>query len=144
MQSYKGFVGQNAEKSHYFQPILDRLQVVPSPLEARRKGVFTEGKSDFYVLNWYKKYHDPDCKIDFVPIGGAGNAAPLMALYLGLASKFVLLLDSDKAGDRAKEKYLRELPIEESHIVQLGTVFSTGKKREIEDLLPPQIKGEGS
>ena len=141
-QLYKSFIGQNSEKSHYFQPILDKLQVVPSPLEARRAGVFTEGKSDFYILNWFKKYHCPECAVDFVPLGGSGNAAPLMALYLGLAQDFVLLLDSDGAGNEAKEKYLKELPIQASQIIQLGTVFISEGLREIEDLISTDMKDE--
>ena len=141
-QLYKSFIGQNAEKSHYFQPILDKLQVIPSPLEARRSGVFTEGKSDFYILNWFKKYHCPECVIDFVPLGGSGNAAPLMALYLGLAQDFVLLLDSDKAGNEAREKYLRELPVQTSQIIQLGKLFASDGLREIEDLISASMKDE--
>ena len=133
-QRYKTFVGQNAEKSHYFQPILDSLQVSPSHLEAIREGVLTEGKSDFYILNWYKKYHEESCTLDFVPVGGATNASALMSLYLGLALRFVFLLDSDRAGHEAKKRYLRELPISEERILQISEVFSPGKKT-IEDLL---------
>ncbi|MCY3852923.1 MAG: AAA family ATPase, partial [Gammaproteobacteria bacterium] len=39
-QPYRTFVGQNADKGHYFQPVLDRLQVSPSLLETTREGVF--------------------------------------------------------------------------------------------------------
>ena len=139
VQLYRTFVGKNAEKTHYFQPILDRLQVSPSLLEATREGVFTEGKSDFYILNWYKKYHDQDSRLDFVPIGGATNAKAVMSLYLGLALRFVLLLDSDRAGREAKARYLRELPISADAILQIGDVL--GAKREIEDLLSNNMKG---
>lgn len=123
---YRNFVGQNAEKSHYFQPILDRLQVTPSLLEATRQGVFTEGKSDFYILNWYKRYHDPDLELDFIPIGGATNGSSLMSLYLGLCLDFVFLLDGDQQGNAAKEKYLRNLPVSEEKIAQLPQFL--GKK----------------
>ena len=133
-QFYKTFVGQNAEKSHYFQPILDRLQVSPSSLEAVREGILTEGKSDFYILNWYKKYHDKRCTLDFVPVGGATNASALMSLYLGLAFRFVFLLDSDKEGQEAKKRYLRDLPISEKEMIQIGEVFGSRTKR-IEDLV---------
>ena len=136
---YKTFVGRNAEKSHYFQPILDRLQVSPSLLEATREGVFTEGKSDFYILNWYKKYHDKRSTLDFVPVGGAANASALMSLYLGLARNFVFLTDSDKAGQEARKRYLHNLPISEEAILSIGDI-STWKKKTIEDLVSADMK----
>ncbi len=139
-QSYKHFVGQNAEKSHYFQPILDRLQVSPSLLEATREGVFTEGKSDFYILNWYKKYRQKQTDLDFVPVGGANNASALMSLYLGLSLRFVLLLDSDSEGNKAKKNYLNKLPISENSIIQIGDVFQTPRKKKIEDLISNDTK----
>lgn len=140
-EPYKTFVGQNAEKSHYFQPILDRLQVSPSLLEARHEGVFTEGKSDFYILNWYKKYHDPDCGLDFIPVGGAANGGALISLYLGLAVRFVFLLDSDKGGDDSKERYLRDLPVSSDAILQIADAFPRRRGvNEIEDLISPKTK----
>ena len=139
-QFYKTFVGQNADKSHYFQPILDRLQVSPSLLEATREGVLTEGKSDFYILNWYKKYHGKNCKLDFVPVGGATNASALISLYLGLSLKFVFLLDSDKAGQQAKKNYLDRLPMSENRIIQIGDVFKSPRKFAIEDLISGNMK----
>ena len=140
-QFYKTFVGKYPEHGHYFQPILDKLQVSASMLEAIREGVFTEGKSDFYILNWYKKYHKPDLAIDFFPIGGATNAKPLMSLYLGLAHRFVFLLDSDREGQRAKKEYLNRLPIQESQVLQVGDVFQN-KHKEIEDLISTSMKKE--
>ena len=139
-QFYKTFVGQNADKSHYFQPILDRLQVSPSLLEATREGVLTEGKSDFYILNWYKNYHDKNCKLDFVPVGGALNASALISLYLGISLKFVLLLDSDNAGQQAKKNYLDRLPMSENRIIQIGDVFKSERKFAIENLISENMK----
>lgn len=137
-QLYKTFVGLYAEKGHYFQPILDRLQVSPSLLEATREGIFTEGKSDYYILNWYKKYFGMNVVLDFIPIGGVTNAKALMSLYLGLTLRFVFLMDSDREGNKAKQKYLKELPIQENRIIQIGDVLE-GKK-VIEDLLSEKIK----
>lgn len=131
---YRTFVGQNSEKSHYFQPILDRLQVTPSLLEATRQGIFTEGKSDFYILNWYKKYHAPDLNLDFIPIGGATNGSSLMSLYLGICIDFIFLLDGDKEGDEAKIRYLKDLPISEDQVKQL-TDFLGKPFKVIEDVL---------
>ena len=138
-QLYRNFVGENADKGHYFQPILDKLQVSPSLLEATREGIFVEGKSDFYILNWYKKYHNTDCNLDFFPIGGVTKASALMSLYLGLGCRFIFLIDSDEEGQKSKDRYLRDLPVLEDVFLQISEVFDTGKK-EIEDLVSEKIK----
>ena len=135
---YKTFVGKYADNGHYFQPILDRLQVSPSLLESTREGVLTEGKSDFYILNWYKKINDPNSTLDFIPVGGATNAKSLMSLYLGLTRQFILLLDSDKEGKSAKQRYLKELPMTKEKIIQIGDIFDN--KKIIEDLLSKKMK----
>ena len=135
---YKTFVGRYADNGHYFQPILDRLQVSPSLLESTRVGVLTEGKSDFYILNWYKKINDPNSTLDFIPVGGATNAKSLMSLYLGLTRQFILLLDSDKEGKSAKQRYLKELPMTKEKIIQIGDIFDN--KKIIEDLLSKKMK----
>ncbi len=137
-QFYKTFVGRHAAKGHYFQPILDRLQVSSSLLEATREGVLTEGKSDFYIFNWYKKYHDVNSTLDFIPVGGATNAKSLMSLYLGLTRRFIFLLDSDKEGTSAKKRYLEELPIAKEKIVQIGDIVDN--KKIVEDLLSGSMK----
>ncbi len=138
---YRRFVGENAEKSHYFQPILDKLQAKPSKLEATHRGVLVEGKSDYYVLNWYKKYHNPTLQLDFVPIGGVQKADALLSLYLGLCYSFVFLVDGDEAGKNAKSRYLESLPIEEQNIVLLPELAESGLK-EIEDLISEDMKSD--
>ena len=136
---YRTFVGQHAEKGHYFQPILDKLDVAPSKLEATHQGVFTEGKSDFYILNWYKMYYKPDLPLDFVPIGGATNGSALMSLYLGLCRDFVFLLDGDREGNGAKSRYLKDLPVSEGQIVQLPECLGKGFKA-IENTISQDMK----
>ncbi|MFG6535640.1 MULTISPECIES: AAA family ATPase [unclassified Sulfitobacter] len=136
-KKYKTFVGQNLNRQHYFQPILDKLQIRPVPLEIREGGVLVEGKSDFYILNWYKKHYAPDLGINFIPVESSGNASALISLYLGTAQDFLVLLDSDAAGDKEKLSYLRKLPVNEMQIVQIGDIL-IGKK-EIEDLVSDDL-----
>lgn len=137
---YRDFVGQNPEKTNYFQPILDRLEFSPSALEAAHGGVLVEGKSDFYILNWYKKRQSGQSIIDFIPVGGSSGAGPLLGLYLGLARKFVLLLDGDISGYEAKKRYLRNYPIEEDRIVNIDACFPGKKIKEIEDIITIESK----
>lgn len=137
---YKTFVGQNSSRQHYFQPILDKLQIRPVPIEVREGGVLVEGKSDFYILNWYKKYHAPELNINFIPVESSGNASALISLYLGTAQDFVVLLDSDAAGNKEKQSYLRKLPIDERQIIQIGDTLP-GKK-EIENLVSNELMSQ--
>jgi ABC-type dipeptide/oligopeptide/nickel transport system ATPase subunit len=141
---YKRFVGENAEKSHYFQPILDRLEYAPSKLEATGSGVLVEGKSDYYILNWFKKYHSPEFEFDFIPVNGASNARSLLSLYLGWCRSFVFLLDDDKEGREAKKSYLSELPVREQQVILYSDVFGSSKDvpSQIEELLSMDVKNQ--
>lgn len=140
---YRTFVGKHGDKSHYFQPILDRIDYSPSKLEATRVGVVVEGKSDYYILNWYKKFVDPKLSLDFLPVGGVTNAKAVLSLYLGVSRNFLFLVDSDSEGKKARQTYLENLPIQERSIVELEEVFGKAKKiREIEDLLSIDVKQE--
>jgi hypothetical protein len=142
VQPYKTFVGQNPEKSHYFQPILDRIDYAPSKLEAVNSGVLVEGKSDYYILNYFKKNFNPDSRIDFVPVNGSSNARALLSLYLGWCRSFILLLDSDKEGKSNGRAYLDALPISEANLVFYDSIFEIrgNPPTEIEDLLSGPVK----
>ena len=124
-QKYRHFIGQNIEKNHYFQPILDCLDYKPSSIEGINGGVLVEGKSDFYILSWYKKYHSPNSKFDILPVGGANNAGTLISLYLGWGKKFILLLDSDDEGDKAKKRYINNFPLLDDRVIQINDVFGS-------------------
>ncbi len=134
---YRRFVGENEEKSHYFQPILDRLQYSPSALEAKDTGVLVEGKSDYYILSWYKKHHGKKLALNFLPVNGVANASAVISLFLGWAKDFVFLCDSDAEGKSAMRRYQDELPIGSEHFVEYEDVFGSSKKapKQIEGLL---------
>jgi hypothetical protein len=51
---YRRFLGGHAASASYFQPIIDRLSVVPSKFDLDRVGVIVEGKSDYYILEYFK------------------------------------------------------------------------------------------
>jgi len=139
VKRYKTFVGENSEKGHYFQPILDRLRIQPSLIQAVNGGVIVEGKSDFYILNWFKKYHAQDSKLQFVPVGSASKGDALISLYLGLGKDFVFLLDNDGAGKNSKSRYLNGWPVSDAHFVSLSEPFDF-KVKAIESLLSAETK----
>ena len=142
VKKYKTFVGENAEQGHYFQPILDKLRIQPSLIQAVNGAVLVEGKSDFYILNWFKKYHCTDLPIHFVPVGSASKADSLISLYLGLGKDFVFLFDNDGqegAGPKERDRYLRLLPVTENHFINIAEPFSF-KVEAIESLISSKTK----
>ena len=52
VETYRSFVNSQPQKTSYFQPILDRLDVVPSRFDLKRKSIILEGKSDYYILRY--------------------------------------------------------------------------------------------
>lgn len=136
---YSVFARKNPGKGHYFQPILDKLQVVPSKLEATRKGVLTEGKSDFYILSWYKKHCDDSIDLDFIPLSGAATGSGVISIYLGMCINFVFLLDGDKGGEESKKKYLKDFEILADKFCLISDVFGSDKT-DIESLISENMK----
>lgn len=78
---YRKFVNENPGKVSYFQPILDRLEVLPSKLDPNQAGVIVEGKSDYYMLR-YLLEHLRQSMIVF-PASGAATMGALISLHRG-------------------------------------------------------------
>jgi hypothetical protein len=52
---YRQFAAQHPDQSHFFQPILDVLDYAPSDLELVSEVAMVEGKSDFYLLEYFQR-----------------------------------------------------------------------------------------
>ena len=79
---YRSFIDHHPNKTSYFQPILDRLEVVPSRFDLKQDSVVLEGKSDYYVLRYAKKLLNRK-EIPLLPGVGAGTFGALVALHVG-------------------------------------------------------------
>ena len=104
---YKRFVAEYPNQQDYFQPILDTLEYQPGLLEKVPSVIITEGKNDYYTLryanevllkNKYKKIH-------FIPGAGCDKNHSIIQLYIGWNKQFMILLDADNAGRKAKKLY---------------------------------------
>lgn len=104
---YKRFVANYPNQQDYFQPILDALEYQPGLLEKVPSVIITEGKNDYYTLryaneillkNKYKKIH-------FIPGAGCDKNHSIIQLYIGWNKQFMILLDADNAGRKAKKLY---------------------------------------
>ncbi len=107
INKYREFAVKYPNQSNYFQPILEVLDYRPSNLELVPKVVITEGKNDFYTLNYFKKILKFKKELNFIPGTSASNLETLISLYLGWGTKFIILLDDDKEGNNQKDRYLK-------------------------------------
>lgn len=133
---YKKFVAQYPDEEDHFRPILDALEYTPSKLEFVPSIVFTEGKNDYYIfkylLNMLSKGEN---SLSFYPGAGVDKYEDPFRLYLAWNKKFVALFDSDRAGEKAKNKYIKEIgPDVNDRIFTLRDVDKKWKNLEIEEL----------
>jgi predicted ATP-dependent endonuclease of OLD family len=106
VQRYRDFVTHHPNQTTYFQPILDVLEYRPSNLEAINDVVMVEGKNDFYTLSYFQDIIiQRKERISFLPGMGGSKLDTAIQLYCAWGKQFVILLDSDKAGRKEKERY---------------------------------------
>jgi len=128
---YRQFVDQNPNLVSYFQPILDRLSVVPSKFDLNAGGVIVEGKSDYYILQYLNANYFGG-KLNIFPVTGAGTMGTMIGLMKGWGLPVRILLDADKAGNKEKERYQTDYFLSEIEVTTLRDLSSNLK--EIEDL----------
>ncbi|MCL6002163.1 MAG: AAA family ATPase [Thermoplasmatales archaeon] len=136
IERYREFVSKFPQKTDYFQPVLEVLDYRPSDLEKIPNCIFLEGKNDYYTLTYfneivfYNKY-----KTNLMPGMGSGDLNILISLYLGWGKNFMALLDSDKAGDKEKERYIEKFgSIVEGHIFTLSDIDTSWSHVSMDEL----------
>lgn len=134
---YRDFVSKHPNQVSYFQPILDRLEVVPSRFDLTRSSVIVEGKSDYYVLRYAAQLVGMQ-ELPIVPALGAGTLGALIGLHLGWGLRTLILLDGDKKGADEKARYTSELIVSSSSIKTLTEL--NGGLKDIEDLLDSEAR----
>ncbi|MBC6716976.1 AAA family ATPase [Aurantimonas sp. DM33-3] len=132
VNSYRSFVNKNPSKTSYFQPILDRLEVVPSRFDIRKSAIVLEGRSDYYILRYAAKLLKVP-ELPLMPGMGAGTFGALAAMNVGWNLNFLFLLDGDKQGKSERDRYALEYGIPVSRILTLTDIQTD--ITEIEDLV---------
>ena len=135
VERYRSFANSQPDQTRYFQPILDVLDYRPSQLEMVSDVVMVEGKNDFYTLAYMHEAvtNNQDIRPQLVPGTGAGSLDSVIRLYLGWAKNFVILLDSDKEGERQKKRYLNVFgSILEGRLYTLGDLCEDLKGKAME------------
>lgn len=115
---YRSFVNNYPGQTSYFQPILDRLEVVPSRFDAYKPSIVLEGKSDYYIIRYAQRLLGRS-ELPLLPGLGAGTLGALAALNVGWNLNFLFVLDGDAAGKKEKDRYLKEFGIKVDRLATL-------------------------
>ncbi len=138
LYKYRDFAAQHPDQTTYFQPILDVLDYSPSKLENIPDVVMIEGKNDFYTLKYFNKLLPTSYDLNLMPGGGAGSLDAPIQLYLGWGRNFIVILDSDEAGEKEKSRYVEKFGgLVSDRIFSLGDIDSVWKKKSMESLIDP-------
>ena len=137
LHKYRTFAIQHPNQTTYFQPILDVLDYSPSDLESVPNVVMVEGKNDFYTLKYFNdRILNNEQKLNLLPGNGAGSLDNVIQLYLAWGRKFIVLLDSDKAGTGQKQRYKGLFgALVQGRIFSLEDVEPTWKRKDLEKLV---------
>ncbi len=101
--------GLGSDKMSYIQPILDALDYQPSTLEPTPELIVTEGRNDWYTFTYFNDVlMGGKHTMHLYPGAGGDKLFDIIRLYLSWGKKFIVLLDGDKPGEKAKELYLKE------------------------------------
>lgn len=134
---YKEFVANHPDQRDYYQPILDTLDYQPGLLEKVPSIIITEGKFDYYTFKYLNLlYFGGKYKtLNFFPGGGADANFPTIRLYLAWSKPFFIILDGDRAGEKARKAYVKEFGVEvESKIFSFTDISKTLKGFSTEKL----------
>jgi predicted ATP-dependent endonuclease of OLD family len=127
---YRQFVNSYPDRTSYFQPVLDRLEVRPSAMDLNQDCVLVEGKSDYAVLRYFRQ--ETGTAITIIPAFGATTLGSLIALMRGWGRRFFVVLDGDREGVTARERYKEDYSLTDEEIGLLSELTSA---KEIENLL---------
>lgn len=135
--TYRSFVNDHPGQTSYFQPILDRLEVVPSRFDIQRSSIIVEGKSDYFVLRYAQQLHGLD-EMPLMPGLGAGTFGALAAMHVGWNLNFLFVLDGDQQGKAEQNRYAADFGIPAARLVTIDELVSGVSV--IEDLLDNEAR----
>lgn len=129
---YRRFVNNNPNKTSYFQPILDRLDVVPSRFDMKQASIVIEGKSDYYILRYAARLLNKQ-DLPLLPGLGAGTFGALVALHVGWNLKMLFVLDGGTQGKAERDRYVTEFGLPSNRVLTIDEIVPG--VHDIEDLL---------
>ena len=137
---WSDYIKEDKSNQNYYQPLANLLNIVPNNFDIPwQKAVLTEGPSDLNVLSVMYTITIGKKK-DFViyPSTSAQNMNSLISLNVGWDTDFYVLLDSDKEGKKAQERYIKEYDLDENRIrvlpidnKKIESLFSKEEKMDL-------------
>lgn len=142
-QKWGSYLNKSDAQESYYQPIANLLNIIPNTFSIPwNKCVITEGPSDRHVLiPMYRILNENEIDFTIYPGNSAHNLGTLISLNIGWNSKFKVLLDSDKEGRLAADKYKERYGIDAEILFlpdsnnKIEKCFSTKEKEEIKELV---------
>jgi predicted ATPase len=134
-ERYRSFVGNNPDKTTYFQPVLDRLQVVPSRLDSLKPSVLVEGKGDYLILSLGLLIAGRSGAYAVIPTRGADHFDELVGILLGWGVNFALCCDDDGPGRKAVTDFTENWGLSEARVFTLASADASLSGKRIEGLL---------
>jgi len=119
---YRKFVADYPTRSSYFQPVIEKLEYVVPGIVGNGPYVIVEGITDYYALRIAEMASKSKISFSLVPGSGAGASGPIISQMLGQGMNFVVLLDDDKEGRKAKDKYSETWFLPDSTLLTLGDI----------------------
>jgi hypothetical protein len=115
--------------------VIDRLQYVAPEIVGTSPCVILEGISDYYALK--AAALRSGCKLGFNLIPGVGSSASgnLISLLMGRGEKFIVLLDDDKEGRKARDRYREEWILPEQMVITLADIDASFEGMALETLV---------
>lgn len=132
---YRTFVGENPDKTTYFQPVLDRLQVVPSRLDALQPSVLVEGKGDYLILAHGLSALELGGDYAVIPTRGADHFDEIVGIMLGWGVNFAICCDDDPSGRKTVAEFRDHWGMEPVRVFALDEVDVSLKGKAIEGML---------
>ena len=134
---YRVFVNDYPNKISYFQPVLDRLDVIPSRFDIKKDSILLEGKSDYYILRYAAEMLGRK-SFALLPGFGSGTFGPLASLSVGWNLNMLFILDGDAEGEKERERYMKDYGLAENRIITINHLVDEVKV--IEDLLDDEAR----
>lgn len=104
----------NAKDPNYqgaLTPLFNALHLKTGVFNRRiRYAVITEGITDYYLFDMLRT-HRPEWRqieMELIPGAGADQLKDLISMSIAFADRFCVLLDSDRAGVKARNTYIRQ------------------------------------
>lgn len=137
---YKEFISKYPRRSHYFQPVIDRLQYIVPEIIGTSPCVIVEGILDYYALKAASLKYKGKLGFDIIPGVGSSSAGDLISLMMGRGENFIVLLDDDAAGREARDSYNEKWILPGDVIFTLKDVDASFEKMALEKLLGDESK----